>query len=326
MKTRKFEKPAITIGEQLRVLEDRGLTISDRNSALHYLEFIGYYRLSGYMIRFQTGGDGADRHDFQNKTGIEDVVSDYIFDRKLRLITMDAIERIEVAAKATIFNHLAVAYGPHWYTQSQVFRHKGAHQKFEKRVEEVMVRRKSQFVQHYVDSYTIPRTPPGWMLAEELSLGTISHLYSDLAKNDDKKPAARRFGAPKIDVMTSWLHALSYTRNLCAHHARIWNRGMTIQPKMARSWDSRIPAESKGRFYGTAFLLAHLLLNVSPESSWTHRLCALVDSGRNKALQPQMGFPSGWRSEPIWSQAFPLSKAGTNTSQPAAPADDELET
>jgi abortive infection bacteriophage resistance protein len=104
----RFTKPSLTLEKQLEQLVARGLLVADRERALRYLSFIGYYRLSGYMLRFQAGGNGQDRHSFIGKVTFDEILDDYVFDRHLRLLTMDALERIEVAVKAATFNQLGV--------------------------------------------------------------------------------------------------------------------------------------------------------------------------------------------------------------------------
>ncbi len=132
----RFTKPSLTLEKQLDRLIDRGLAVPDRERALRYLSFIGYYRLSGYMLRFQAGGQGTARHNFVVGVSFEQVLSDYVFDRHLRLLTMDALERIEVAVKAVTFNLLAEKFGPHWYLDPSVFRSRDARSRFVDEVRE----------------------------------------------------------------------------------------------------------------------------------------------------------------------------------------------
>lgn len=48
-----YDKPWKNYEDQLSQLERRGLIITDRTKALHFLERIGYYRLSGYWFPFR---------------------------------------------------------------------------------------------------------------------------------------------------------------------------------------------------------------------------------------------------------------------------------
>ena len=97
-------KPALTIEQQIDLLVSRGLTIPDRDKALHYLNYIGYHRLSGYFLTFQQNAPGVESHSFKKGVTFKDILDIYIFDRELRLLVMDAIERIEVAFRACISN------------------------------------------------------------------------------------------------------------------------------------------------------------------------------------------------------------------------------
>ncbi|MDD7911970.1 Abi family protein [Pseudovibrio exalbescens] len=90
MSTIPYQKPALDIDAQLNLLEQRGMILEDRARAEHYLRFIGYYRLSGYWFPFQYRDDGPDHDNFRPGTEFERVLDRYVFDRRLRLLIMDA--------------------------------------------------------------------------------------------------------------------------------------------------------------------------------------------------------------------------------------------
>jgi len=48
-----YDKPWKIYQDQLAQLIQRGLAITDTAKVLHYLERIGYYRLSGYWFPFR---------------------------------------------------------------------------------------------------------------------------------------------------------------------------------------------------------------------------------------------------------------------------------
>ena len=81
-------------------LQTRGLTVHDQEAALHSLETVGYYRLLIYMRALQTMPGKT----FVAGTTFADIVTLYNFDRELRVLCLDAIERIEVALRASIVN------------------------------------------------------------------------------------------------------------------------------------------------------------------------------------------------------------------------------
>lgn len=108
--TKKAPKPWISFEDQLQLLKARGMQVDDDAAALDYLERIGYYRLSGYWYPMrQIDKEESDlqkapvRSDrFLPESRFEDAVRLYVFDKKLRLLALDALERIETPAK------------PHW--------------------------------------------------------------------------------------------------------------------------------------------------------------------------------------------------------------------
>jgi abortive infection bacteriophage resistance protein len=95
----------------LKRLVSRGLVVNDPDTATRYLTHIGYYRLSGYTRPFQKDTSGQGTSDFKPGSTFEDVLDRYVFDRKLRLLVMDAVERIEVSTRAALSNVIATLHG-----------------------------------------------------------------------------------------------------------------------------------------------------------------------------------------------------------------------
>ena len=98
-----FSKPVIPIPNQILLLRDRGLIIEDVARAERYLMSIGYYRLSAYCFPFEVD---KQNHLFAKGTTFDDVLSTYIFDRKLRCLFVEAMERIEIYLRAQWVNRL----------------------------------------------------------------------------------------------------------------------------------------------------------------------------------------------------------------------------
>jgi abortive infection bacteriophage resistance protein len=121
-----FDKPAIDISAQLSLLKQRGLEIQDESKAHCFLEAVSFFRLTPYMRPFQLSEDAE--HGFKPETSPRALTGLYDFDRKLRLLVIDAIERIEVAARAAISNHMGPKYGAHWYLKTELFQRDYRHQ------------------------------------------------------------------------------------------------------------------------------------------------------------------------------------------------------
>ena len=116
----KFTKPPLTLPQQLAKWQTRGLVVSGEAKALHYLRFIGYYRFSAYTLPFQDPAH-PDKH-FRPGTTFELVLALYVFDRELRLLVLDAIERVEVAVRACLVNEMCIRHGAHWFMEPIHFR------------------------------------------------------------------------------------------------------------------------------------------------------------------------------------------------------------
>ena len=91
--TKRFESSENLVN----LLESRGLQIYDRNKAIQYLDNIGYYRLSAYMYPLLKMPKTA--HLYKEGSSFKKVMMLYRFDKKLRLLMFNEIEKIEIARK-----------------------------------------------------------------------------------------------------------------------------------------------------------------------------------------------------------------------------------
>lgn len=330
---RPFEKPPLTIDGQLQLLKDRGLTILDEGRAASFLEVVSLFRLSPYMRPFQHAGNPD--HQFQEGTTLRQIVTVYRFDRELRNLVMDALERVEVAVRACITNHMAPTYGdPHWFLMAANFKDKYNHQRllddlnskleeerrnFEReaariqrsqasadaKAQRIEHRKRDNYFRYYGQAYDVPAIPPSWAVLEELSLGALSRLYQGIARDGDRKQIASRFDLPQ-EVLGSWLHTFTFVRNCCAHHARLWNRELAIPPTLPKeaSWQwPRTPPHKprpERRLFVVLLMLAHLMRCVSPDSQWQQRLEALLEKYADIPLDA-MGFIENWKDHPVWT-------------------------
>ncbi len=230
-----YTKKFATTAELIALLRSRGLVIRDEDLAEHHLKFIGYYRLSGYARPFQIG----ESHQFKAGTTFEAIIDLYVFDRKLRTLLLDALDRIEIAVRAVINDTIAEKLGPHWYLNKEAFEatftrdldYNNLLMKIKDGIGcHLPVERRELFIGHYYRTYDPPELPPGWMVFERVALGTLSRTYSNLASEYQKRIA--RVLSTYDFLLASQLHAFTHLRNLCAHHCRIWNRKFHVKPSI----------------------------------------------------------------------------------------------
>ena len=86
-----YTKPPFSIEQQIELLRSRGLLIPDGDRVARYLSHISYYRLRGYWIPFEQPGTGP-KHCFRQGTTFDQVLDLYIFDRKFRLLVLEAMK------------------------------------------------------------------------------------------------------------------------------------------------------------------------------------------------------------------------------------------
>ncbi len=181
-----FIKPPISIDEQITLLKKRGMLIHDYDRAVHYLKHISYYRLRAYWLPFEIKCDVPDGHAFKAGTSFEDVVSLYVFDRELRLLIMDAVERIEVSIRASWAYYLATTYGAHGYLNRNLYAESTHYDKAYPLLINEIKRSKDTFIKHYKNKYGDPKEPPIWMTAEVISFGQLSKWIANLDTRKDR--------------------------------------------------------------------------------------------------------------------------------------------
>lgn len=298
-----FTKPALTVAAQVALLEERHLIIADHDYAEKALNRIGFYRLSGYMVPFAVphGVDPEHPHTFVDGTTIEQIIELYEFDRKLRLFMNEALERVEVFTRCAMTNSMAPTFGPHWYMQPKLFKphivHADLLTNIKRQIGHGEGDRKNRDVHiaHYYGKYNDPEMPACWMIEESVSFSTTSMMFGGIASNEIL-PVSKSFGV-NHDILCSWLHALSYARNLCAHHGRLWNRTLTIKPKIPRQFAQLIPTND--RIYAIFFILQFMLIRITDNNDWAEKLRRLLADHATISIDT-MGFPANWKTKTTW--------------------------
>ncbi len=309
-----YTKPAVYIPDLVQQLVDRGLACDDRNRAKFYLGNISYYRLSAYFIPFeQSFAPGAPRdHIFKPGTSFDDVLQLYVFDRKLRLLVSEAIERIEIAVRSQWANQLAIKHGPHAYMNSDLVKSPHDHLTQLARVSQRLTGSNEIFVLHYLKKYSEPFLPPIWAMVETLSIGTLSRWFANTNDDRVKQDIARALGLPTIETFEGVLEVMALIRNIAAHHGRLWNRHLLKRIPYIKRLRSQIMAETiqgkdgtpqtqaTNRMYNPLVVMILMMRQINPASSWPERLRDLLNS-LPLHHQPAMGLPADWQSRAPWT-------------------------
>jgi len=297
----RYTKAPLSFSEQAERLLARGL-VADRDTLIARLEAVNYYRLSAYWYTFRIPNDPDDR--LMPITTLEAVWDRYVFDRQLRLLVMDAIERVEVAVRTQVVNRHVLRHGPFGYLNRDTLPtiRVEDHRTFMDKVRKEAENSREDFVLHYFGKYTLEHDLPLWMACELLTFGGTLTLFRHV-ETDIKRDIAHIFGVAD-KVLESWLITLNFIRNICAHHGRLWNRGMGNKapaiPRAHKHPQWHVPvAVATDRMFGVLTILFYLLKHVAPQSRWRDRLTTLFDKHPDVPLR-FMGFPDNWMECPIW--------------------------
>lgn len=313
-------KSWLSYREQLAQLKDRGLHVENEARALHYLERLGYYRLSGYWYPFRelnTDITGNNKVPSRKDTFIvgsrfEDAVELYIFDKKLRLLALDALERIEMAVRVDVAYCLG-KLSPYAH-ENALFLHgnfskqnkKHPTTKYDnwlKRYESTVNRAKNEpFIKHHQDNYG--GKLPIWVAIEIFDFGLLSQLYAGM-KHNHKNEIAKKYDIIPENTFEKWLRSFNLIRNVSAHHSRLWNINIVERspvPENFQDWQAL--DNSKPFLYFC--LMQKLLTVICPNSSWKARFTTLIkeypDIACNAVSLKDLGVVPGWDEWDIWAK------------------------
>jgi abortive infection bacteriophage resistance protein len=315
-------KPWLSFNDQLQHLQTRGLHVDDHAAALDYLERLGYYRLSGYWYPLRAIDRAASQA--QNKavrlntfvagSRFEDVVRLYVFDKKLRLLALDALERIEMAVRVDVAHLLgqrdakahenpACLHGN--FTKKPIAsgsnKGKTEHQVWLEKYQSLLHRARNEpFVAHHLHEYG---GLPIWAAIELWDFGALSKLFAGMQFADQQSIAAL-YSAPSGRAFAQWLRSLNLIRNVSAHHSRLWNINVLELSALPQGWPSQL--NNKRPFFYFC-LMQQLLMVICPNSSWVQRFKDLLAEGFPVTVNSpfslsEFGIFPGWEGWSLWSQ------------------------
>ncbi len=224
-------KPFKTYDEQVEILQHKGLTISDPAAARNHLMSLNYYRLSGYSLTLRKNDK------FHDNVSFDDIMQIYQFDKELKLIVLKYLEDIEIALRT----HIAYELGKLDTDENSELSYRcvnnfSSEEHFARFEQDLITARKDSknelFVKHHEQKYS--GALPVWAMVETLSFGAASRLFSSLSVPLQKQICEEYYpNGPRYVTVGAWLEGLVVLRNLCAHHARLFNRGIVLSPSFS---------------------------------------------------------------------------------------------
>ena len=243
------------------------------------------------------------KHNFDGSTTFDQIVLNYHFDKKLRSIFSEYLERIEVCLRAKLTNYFSLNHGFFWYCDDELYVDKTVHTSINEEIASIYNEPQERFLKSFKAKYTLEIMPPSNMAMEVLTLGKLTNLFRGLANKEEKQNIASDFGLPPT-VLSTWFIFLSIIRNICAHHGRLWNRKLTAyKPTIPNRKKFKFPGELPANFnqtvYGAISIIDRLLSNTNSTNNFTKKIEDLLNEFPHINTH-YMGFPADWKDVAPW--------------------------
>lgn len=293
-----YNKTPKSIKDQIELLKQRGLIVKDPTSAENFFSCVSYYRFSAYCLPFENT-----RHKFNENVSFEQIKNLYEFDRLLRFQTGKALKLIEIAIRTAVINKLSLKYNDAFiHEQPSRFYDKNKHKAWLESVHEEISKSKETFTEHYKSNYNgFPRLPI-WMAIEVISFGDLSRMIASLQK-EDQIMIAKHFNFKNHRIFTTWVHTFTYIRNICAHHARLWNRSLAISPEIPETepWRGVNPKHSATIIFTILDFLKKASFDSTTVEEWHSTMNKILATKIDQlSILDGMGFPSQKLEHPLW--------------------------
>ena len=321
-KKRKYVGRALTFDEQVDMLVKQGLQVQDRERAIHILQNVSYARLKNYLVPLM-----ADRatHRFKCGATFEQAYTYYGFDRRLRELIFHEMEKIEISFRTRFAYASSEDNDGYWFEDPSYFKSEKAHNSILRKIALEIDRSDNDAITGFRKKYN-NTFPPCWLMMEATSMGILSNIYKEMRPGHVKRRIAEYYCVSDT-VLESWLHHLVYVRNTCAHHGRLWNKTLSVRglvPDSPKRWFPPLPSDGNQKVYFTLCMVKYLQDTVKPTNTFADRLLSLIDHFPNVDTR-YMGFPEGWREDPLWNRSGGKIPSAETTAVSDAPAPPDTE-
>lgn len=273
-----------TYTEQVQLLLDRGLIVSDPAYAEQILRQTNYYRLSAYSLSLRCNNK------YKNGVSFESIYELYIADALFRRIVMHYCFCVEIAFRSYIAYYIGEKFGPLGYMDVVNFDNPYYHASFISDLDECVKRSDDVFIEHHKRS--LNSVFPVWVVVEVMTFGTLSKLFKNMLPNDRTAISKTYIGFGRKYV-ENWLQCCAYCRNVAAHGGRFYNRFLRANPVRISTKDY------PGVNNKTAFAFIIAIYNLLPSQEYKAALIGELDELFSKypfVLLSKYGFPVNWKS------------------------------
>ena len=262
------KKPFKTYNQQLKILRNRNLTISDGSRAISVLKRDNYYNVINVYKDIFLEISGSNEKYYDNTT-FEHINALSIFDKKIRHLFLYYILTFENLIKSKISYY-------HTETYNEIFNYLDVNNftgkadditklisSISKEIEKHTNLKKPNAFSHYIEEHG---ELPLWVLFQKSTFGTASYFFTslqddiklkiceELNQEHSKRYKLKNFVVINPLFLENTIHFINSYRNICAHNERFYN--CAFQKK---GFKVDYSPYSKAEFRGTVFDLLIIL-------------------------------------------------------------------
>lgn len=295
-----YPKPYLDIPSQINAYMSAGLIIDSQPALEKALSDIGYYRLRGYCFHLYN----QNLKQFSPNTHSTTILALCSFDMELAHLLSSMTAAIEISLRARLVEAFRVygdplaLYDPSYSDDKENF------WRNQSSIASEIARSRDVFILHHFNNHD--GMIPLWAAVEVLSFGTLSKIISNLKTgtgtafaqllpNYHYVSAKGKTVCPSASAFSSWVHTVSFVRNVCAHNGRLYNRSFSVKPEIIDT-DKIIPTPRFTALYQILLAMKYL---APDKSSWSHfsgDLIALIQKYQASIDLNRLGFPSDWQN------------------------------
>ena len=286
-------KEALDFGAQVKQLQNHKIIIENEEFAEAILKRINYYRLLGYFLPFK------DKYsDTYPKIVFENVIKIYEFDAEMRTLLFELIEKIEEPIRTQISNYHGIKRGALGYYSPEWFERGDWHCEFLGEIARTVKRNSDKKSPHPVFKHHNEKYGgryPIWVIADFLTLGTLSRFYSNMIIADRKRIACKLgYGETQLK---SWLRCLTDLRNQCAHYSRLYYWTFSSIPASPSHIGARWGDLAEQRLFVQIMMLKFMYLDKDKwDSTIATRVICLIENYSPYIKLEHLGFPENWKA------------------------------
>lgn len=297
------------VSEQIEILKNKNLIITDEQKATEILLKYNYYVLiNGYRGPFVNEKGYDDKTTYIKGSTFDEIFNFYIFDRDIRIIFLKYMLIVEQNFKSAISYEFSKIYGYEDYLKFENFDCEN-----EKNIREIFYLMgtlhnslsraigKNDYITYNIEKYN---NVPLWVLSNVITLGGIISFYK-LMKPAEKEYLSKKYFRVKSDELEDYMEIINFFRNVCAHDERLYNtKTKVFMPKneFTDYFDIKIENQSGYRDVFALVITLCMLLTKEEEIKIISELEKEFDNLESKVNKKSvekiyniMGFPENWR-------------------------------